>query len=122
MFFFFLKSFQSTYLQSFLKKEKTTYDFAIIVVRRLKVTNIDEAFEYIKKQEVKLINGSPKYRPFKIDNITQDDFYFFDKKKEKDINAKIEICNVISNIKYFYFLDKYGIQWELEQGHTDIRD
>jgi len=33
---------------------------------------------------------------------------------------KNEVVDVIGGIRYFYFIDKYGIQWEFEEGHTDI--
>lgn len=45
---------------------------------------------------------------------------FFDEELEKDKKQKEDVCNIVSNIKYFYFIDKYGVQWELEQGHNDI--
>ena len=31
-------------------------------------------------------------------------------------------ADILGNTKYFYFIDKYGLQWEFEQGHTDIGD
>lgn len=86
----------------------------------LKVSNIDEAFDFIKTQNVKLISDHPEYKPYKISEITPDQFKFYDAQKEADAKAKQEVCDIIGSIRYFYFIDKYGIQWECEQGHTDI--
>ncbi|OGT31004.1 MAG: hypothetical protein A3E87_06215 [Gammaproteobacteria bacterium RIFCSPHIGHO2_12_FULL_35_23] len=47
-------------------------------------------------------------------------FKFFDSVKENNKPEKQKVCSTIGNIRYFYFVDKYGIQWECEQGHTDI--
>ena len=27
-------------------------------------------------------------------------------------------CKSIGNTYYFYFIDRYGVQWEFEQGHN----
>jgi len=87
----------------------------------LKVKNIDDSFAFLKTQnDVKMINASSNYMPYKIDAINQDEFYFYDSELENNKNKKLEVCGVIGSIKYFYFLDKYGIQWELEQGHDEI--
>ena len=86
----------------------------------LQVSNIDEAFEFLKTQDVKLISDHPDYKPYKISEITPDQFKFYDPEKEADTKAKQKVCDIIGNIRYFYFIDKYGIQWECEQGHTDI--
>ena len=86
----------------------------------LKVNNIEESFDFIKKQDVKLISDHIDYRPYQISSITADEFYFFDKEKENNNILKQETCKIIGSIKYFYFVDRYGIQWELEQGHSDL--
>lgn len=87
----------------------------------LKVDDVDMAFDFIKNQkDIVLINSSDGYKPCKIDNITPDKFMFFDEIKESDISEKKSVCKVIGEIKYFYFIDKHGIQWEFEQGHSDI--
>lgn len=39
---------------------------------------------------------------------------------ENNQAAKQSVCDIVSKIRYFYFIDKYGIQWEFEQGHSDI--
>lgn len=84
----------------------------------LEIENIEEAFEYIKKcPDVTLINSSEQYRPYKIDNIVADEVRFFDEATETDTNAKEQLCQTIGNTYYFYFIDRYGVQWEFEQGH-----
>lgn len=87
----------------------------------LKVTNIEQAFEYIKTQpDVTLINTTPAYKVFQIGKTTPEDLYYYDDKKEADKTFKQNAADILSGVKYFYFIDKYGLQWEFEQGHTDI--
>ena len=52
-----------------------------------------------------------------IDDITADEVQFFEADMEADGNIKKQLCQTISNTYYFYFIDKYGVQWEFEQGH-----
>ena len=33
-----------------------------------------------------------------------------------------ETAKILGQVRYFYFIDRYGLQWEFEQGHTDIGD
>lgn len=80
----------------------------------LLVDDIDKAFDSLKGKEVSLINKSPQYKPFQIDAIKPSDFYYYDKTLESNAQEKINVCNMIGNIRYFYFIDKYGIQWEFE--------
>ncbi|WP_235950152.1 VOC family protein [Candidatus Regiella insecticola] len=102
-------------------ERKKTNDIGGIGHICLKVKKIDEAFDYIKKHNgTTLINNSPEYKPYKIDKITAENFIFFDEEYEKDKNLKEKTCKIVGNIKYFYFIDKYGIQWEFEEGHNDI--
>lgn len=87
----------------------------------LKVSNIDYAFQFLKAQDgITMINSSDQYKPYKIDKIKSSEFNFFDLEKETNLIEKQKICDIIGKIKYFYFIDRYGIQWELEQGHDDI--
>ena len=89
----------------------------------LKVTNIEDAFEYIKSQpDATLINTTEDYKVYQISKTEPSDLRYFDKAKENDPAAKRSGADVLSNTKYFYFIDKYGLQWEFEQGHTDIGD
>ncbi len=83
------------------------------------VSNIEEAFEFIKKKPgIQLISDAPEYRPFTIDGITPDEFYFFDDAQNDNLTAKKAVCDTVGRIKYFYFMDRYGVQWEFEQKET----
>lgn len=104
-----------------VSNQKAATDRNLVAHIAFRVTNMTEAFEHVKNIEgVRLISDSPDYQPFKIDTITPNDFYFFDKTLEENPDEKRKVCDIVSNIRYFYFIDKYGIQWELEQGHSDI--
>ncbi len=86
----------------------------------LSIEGIDEAFQFVKQIcGVNLINSSKNYFPHNIDNIYPDEFHFFDRDLEADSEAKEEVCSMVGTIRYFYFTDRYGVQWELEQGHND---
>jgi len=89
----------------------------------LKVSNIDEGFKHLKNLAgVTMINQNPEYKPYKIDAITPSEMRFFDQQLEENLQEKQKVCQTVGNTRYFYFLDPYGIQWELEQGHIDIGD
>ena len=86
-----------------------------------RIKNIDEAFNHVKNiKDVRFISDSEQYKPYKIDNIKTEDFIFFDKKLEADPAEKEKVRDIIGKIRFFYIVDKYGIQWELEEGHSDI--
>ncbi len=89
----------------------------------LKITNIDEAFEYIKSMpDTRLINESEDYRVFQISETTPEDVVFFDQDLRERDERNTNTARILSGVKYFYFIDKYGLQWEFEQGHSDIGD
>ena len=67
-----------------------------------------------------MISSHPDYAPYKIDSIKPEDFKYFDPNLENDPIEKQKVCNIVGNTYYFYFVDPYGVQLELEQGHTDI--
>ncbi len=84
----------------------------------LKVTSAERAFEHLKSLgKGRMITDHPEYRPFKIDAIEPEEFRFFDDALESDPAEKQSVCETIGGISYFYFVDPYGIQWELEEGH-----
>ncbi len=104
-----------------IKNIKKVNDRNLVGHIALKVDNIEEAFEHVKMvQGTRIINKSPNYKPYKIDSIDVSDFHFYDKNLEEDRDEKKKVCDIIENINFFYFIDKYGIQWELEEGHSDI--
>lgn len=56
----------------------------------LEVSNCKEAFEFLRKEEgIVMINRSEDYYPVKLEGFP---------------------------ITFFYWVDKYGIQWEMEEG------
>lgn len=86
-----------------------------------RVEDIDSEFHRIKHHpNVTLISLHDDYRPYQISNIKQGEFFFYDEELENDEQEKKSVCDIIGNIKYFYFIDKYGLQWEFEEGHSDI--
>jgi maltose O-acetyltransferase len=87
----------------------------------LKVDDIDRAFAHVKSlPENQLINASPEYRPFTIDPIQATEFRLYDAALEANEEEKAKVCRIVGNIRYFYFIDPNGVQWEFEQGHTDM--
>ena len=87
----------------------------------LQIQGIDAAFDFVKRTDgVTLIRAEPGYSPHRIDDIHPHEFHFLDRESEADPEAKADVCRIVSHIRYFYFIDKYGVQWELEEGHTDV--
>ncbi|MCF0117606.1 MAG: VOC family protein [Bacilli bacterium] len=87
----------------------------------LKITNIEEGFEHVKNfgEGTKLINTSGNYQVFQISKTTKDNIVLYGKDKDNE-ELKEKTAAILSKTKYFYFIDKYGLQWEFEQGHSDI--
>lgn len=89
----------------------------------LKVTNIEEAFAHVKSMpDTRLINQSDQYRVFQISKTQPSQVRFFDQDVRHSDERNAETARILSQVKYFYFIDKYGLQWEFEQGHSDIGD
>ena len=87
----------------------------------LKITNIEEAFLHVKAMpDTRLINETEAYRVFQISETYPEEVHFFGQEGQDERNA--ETAKILSGVKYFYFIDKYGLQWEFEQGHSDIGD
>ena len=104
-----------------INTDKQTHQIGGVGHICLKVEGIDEEFSRIKAlSDAQLISGHKDYQPFVISPISKDDFYFFNPEHESNSQMKDEVVEVIGGIRYFYFIDKYGIQWEFEEGHTDI--
>lgn len=89
----------------------------------LKVTNIDQAFAHVKQMpDTVMINSSKNYRPFEISPTKPEEVRFYDQGPGQIDQRNEKTAEILSGIRYFYFIDKYGLQWEFEQGHTDIGD
>ncbi len=86
----------------------------------LRVTNIDEVFAHVKSLDgVHLINDSPEYRPFFISPIKPRAIELPGADRDT-AGAKEAICEIVKGIRFFYAIDRYGIEWEFEEGHADI--
>ncbi len=89
----------------------------------LKVTNIQEAFEHVKEQpDTELINPTAEYRVYRISETKPEEVRYFDQARQQIDERNQKTAEILSQVQYFYFIDKYGLQWEFEQGHTDIGD
>lgn len=89
----------------------------------LKITNIEQAFLHIKSMpDTKLINQTDAYQVFQISETQPSEVHFFDQDLRETDERNVETAKILSGVKYFYFIDKYGLQWEFEQGHSDIGD
>ena len=86
----------------------------------LRVTNIDEVFAHVKSiAGVHLINESPEYRPYFISPIKPRAIELPDTGRDT-AEAREAICEIVKGIRFFYAIDRYGIEWEFEEGHADI--
>ena len=86
----------------------------------LRVTNIDEVFAHVRSVDgVHLINESPEYRPYFISPINPRAIELPGGGSDA-AGAKEEICDIVKGIRFFYAIDRYGIEWEFEEGHADI--
>ena len=89
----------------------------------LKITNIEEAFLHIKSMpDTKLINETDDYQVFQISETWPSEVHFFDQDLRETDERNVQTAKILSGVKYFYCIDKYGLQWEFEQGHSDIGD
>ena len=89
----------------------------------LKVTNIEAAFAHIKAMpDTRLINESEDYRVYQISEKQPSQVRFFDQAPGQTDERNAETARILGQVRYFYFIDRYGLQWEFEQGHTDIGD
>ena len=78
----------------------------------LKITNIDEAFLHIKSMpDTRLINETDDYQVFQISETYPDEVHFFDQDMKEMDERKQQTAKILSEVRYFYFIDKYGLQW-----------
>ena len=89
----------------------------------LKITNIDEAFLHVRSMpDTRLINENEDYEVFQISETSPTEVHFFDQDIRESDERNVRTAEILSEVRYFYFIDKYGLQWEFEQGHSDIGD
>jgi|SRR3989339_466076 len=84
----------------------------------LTVPNIDQAFEYVKTfPELKIKCALKDYKkPLNIAVVKEEDFYFFDEQLENDPRYKNKAAYMTNTIRFFNFIDPYGVTWELLEG------
>lgn len=89
----------------------------------LKVTNIEAAFAHIQSMpDTRLINETQAYRVYQISETQPSEVRFFDQEPGETDGRNTETAKILGQVRYFYFIDRYGLQWEFEEGHTDIGD
>ena len=80
----------------------------------LTVEDVSAAFEWLKTiPEVALISKDASYRPQKISRPNATELEVFDE-AQNNPETKEAICDYVAAMKFFYCLDPYGIQWEIE--------
>ena len=62
------------------------------------------------------------YRVFQISETKPSEVRFFDQDLRESDQRNLQAAQILSQVRCFYFIDKYGLQWEFEQGHTNIGD
>ena len=72
--------------------------------------------------DTRLINESGDYEVFQISETRPTEVHFFDQDIRESDDRNVRTAKILSDVRYFYFIDKYGLQWEFEQGHSDIGD
>ena len=87
----------------------------------LRVNDIERAFENAKSESgVRMISANSTYMPFTISKTEPKEFRFFDEKDEDNAKLKAKTARVVSQIRYFYCVDPYGVQWEFEYGNDGV--
>lgn len=83
------------------------------------VENIEGAFAHIQAQpDVLLINTSLDYRTYLITRTDPDDFRHL----PSAAGPSRDTMRILSWVKHFYFIDKYGLQWNFTQSHSEALD
>ena len=72
--------------------------------------------------DTQLINTTDAYRVYQISETQPSEVRFFDQAPGETDERNMETAKILGRVRYFYFIDRYGLQWEFEQGHTDIGD
>lgn len=83
----------------------------------LTVDNIDQIFRQLKQhKKLKIKCALDDYKkPLEINTVTEKDFYFFDEVLENDPLYKSKATYLTNTIRFFAFVDPYGVTWELEE-------
>lgn len=85
----------------------------------LNVENIEVAYDFLKsKSDVEILN-KPDFRPVTYSNVSVDQFKLCDEKSEANASEKQRLADLLSKKKCFFFRDKYGVIWELEERYYE---
>lgn len=83
------------------------------------VENIERAFAYIQAQpDVLLINHALESRTYLITRTEPEELRHL----STAAGPSRDTIRILSGVKHFYFIDKYGLQWNFTQGHSEALD
>lgn len=81
----------------------------------LNVENIEAAFDFLKsRSDVEILNKED-YRPVAYSLISADQFQLGSQEANQNQREKERLAQLLSKKKSFYFRDKYGVIWEIEE-------
>lgn len=81
----------------------------------INVENIDGVFDLLKQRHDVEILNTPEFRPLSYSKISPDQFHFNNPEAEQNGPEKERLADLLSQKKTFYFRDKYGVIWEVEE-------
>ncbi len=85
----------------------------------LNVENIDAAFDFLKgRSDVEILNND-SFRPVSYSKISADQFSLNSMQTEENSKEKERLAELLSKKKTFFFRDKYGLIWEIEERFFD---
>lgn len=85
----------------------------------LNVENIETAYDFIKsRSDVEILN-KPDFRPVTYSTVSIEQFKLCDEKSESNATEKQRLADLLSKKKCFFFRDKYGVIWELEERYYE---
>jgi len=81
----------------------------------LNVENIEASFDFLKsRSDIEILNSSD-FRPVTYSPITPDQFHLASQDADQNQQEKQRLAELLSKKKSFYFRDKYGVIWEIEE-------
>lgn len=81
----------------------------------LNVENIESAFDFLKgRSDVEILNNAD-FRPVSYSKISPDEFKLESSTSEQNQQEKEKLAQLLSKKKTFFFRDKYGLIWEIEE-------
>ena len=81
----------------------------------LHVENIEAAFDFLKsRSDVEILNNQ-NFRPVTYSTIAPNQFSLGSQEGDQNAAEKQRLADLLSKKKAFYFRDKYGVIWEIEE-------